>query len=310
MFKKSKIFILGFLCLFLVMCNKSDQSKNSDETILKGTATILVDETLTPIIEDQVAIFESKYDAKIKIVSKSEAELIVSLFQNKTGIAILSRNLTLNENKIFEQKKITPKITKFAVDAITFISNNSTNDTLIDLKSVIDFMQGKKSTRIKGLVFDNPNSSTVRYMNELSGIDGLPKEGVYSFKTNQEVIRFVAQNDGMIGVVGLNWLTQPMPKMQEFVDKVNVLSVKGINNSNYYTPSQNNIAEGKYPLARDLFIINVQGYTGLGMGFASFVAGDIGQRIILKSGLLPDKIPGRKIKIRNQISNENSREKK
>jgi phosphate transport system substrate-binding protein len=48
-------------------------------------------------------------------------------------------------------------------------------------------------------------------------------------------------------------------------------------------------------LARDLYIINCQGYSGLGMGFASFVAGDIGQRIILKSGLLPIRTPGRKI---------------
>ena len=304
MIKNNKVFILSFVCVLFVMCNKSDQNNNNEESILKGSATILVDETLTPIVEDQKTIFENKYDAKIKIVSKSEAELIVSLFKEKSGIAILSRNLTLNENKIFEQKKITPKITKFAVDAIAFISIKSNKDTLIELKSVIDFMQGKKSSRIKGMVFDNPNSSTVRYMKELSGIDDLPKEGVYSFKTNQEVIKFVAQNEGMIGVVGLNWLTQPMPIMQDYVDKVNVLSVKSLTSNKFYLPSQNNIAEGKYPLARDLYIINAQGYTGLGMGFASFVAGDIGQRIILKSGLLPARIPGRKINIRNEINNE------
>ena len=108
----------------------------------------------------------------------------------------------------------------------------------------------------------------------------------------------------MIGVVGVNWLSQPMPEMQEYVDKVNVLSVKSLSGGNYYSPSQNNIAEGKYPLARDLYIINGQGYSGLGMGFASFVAGDIGQRIILKSGLLPVRVPGRRINIRNEISVE------
>ncbi|MBP6586872.1 MAG: substrate-binding domain-containing protein, partial [Flavobacterium sp.] len=164
-------------------------------------------------------------------------------------------------------------------------------------------MQGK-SSKIKGLVFDNPNSSTVRYMKSLSGIESIPEKGVYSFKTNEEVIKFVAQNEGMVGVLGLNWLTQPMPDMQQFVDQVNVLSVKGLAGQKYYEPSQNNIAEGKYPLARDLYIINGQGYSGLGMGFASFVAGDIGQRIVLKSGLLPAKVPGRKINIRNEISND------
>ena len=304
MFKYSKIFTLGFVSILFVMCNKSDQSKKGQESILKGSATILVDETLTPIIEDQVAIFESKYDAKIKIVSKSESELVVSLFKEKSGIAILTRNLTLNENKIFEQKKITPKITKFATDAIAFISNKSNNDTLIELKSIVEFMQGKQNSKIKGLVFDNPNSSTVRYMNEIAKINAFPKERVYSFKTNEEVIKFVAENNGMIGVVGLNWLTQPMPAMQEYVDNVNILSVKGGSNEKYYFPSQNNIAEGKYSLARDLYIINAQGYSGLGMGFASFVAGDIGQRIILKSGLLPVRVPGRRINIRNEISIE------
>ncbi len=304
MFKYSKLFLLLFFCVCLVTCNKSDQSKNSKESILKGAATIFVDETLTPILEDQVAVFESKYDAKIDIISKSESEVLNSLLKEKSSIAILTRNLTPIENKIFEQKKITPKITKFATDAIAFISNKSNKDTLIELKSVIDYMRGKQNSKIKGLVFDNPNSSTVRYMNQLAGISGIPNEGVYSFKTNQEVIRFVAENDGMIGVVGVNWLTQPMPAMEKYVDRVNVLSVKSPIDYKFYLPSQNNIAEGKYPLARDLYIINAQGYSGLGMGFASFVAGDIGQRIILKSGLLPVRVPGRRINIRNGISNE------
>ncbi|WP_395050409.1 PstS family phosphate ABC transporter substrate-binding protein [Flavobacterium sp.] len=304
MFKNSKIYILVLVSVLFVMCNQKEQTKSNKESILKGTATIFVDETLTPIIEDQVAIFESNYDAKINIVSMSESEAVISLFKEKSGIAVLTRNLTLNENKIFGQKKITPKITKFATDAIAFISNKSNKDTLVELKSIIEFMQGRPNSSIKGLVFDNPNSSTVRYMNELAGIQAIPEKGVYSFKSNQEVIKFVAQNSGMIGVVGVNWLSQPMPDMQKYVDKVNVLSVKSLTGVNFYPPSQNNIAEGKYPLARDLYVINGQGYSGLGMGFASFVAGDIGQRIILKSGLLPVRIPGRKINIRNEINNE------
>ena len=304
MYNNSKFYILFFASLLFVMCNQKEQKITSKETILKGSATIFVDETLAPIIEDQVAVFESKYDAKIKLVSKSESETVNSLFKEKSAIAILTRNLTPQENIIFEQKKITPKITKFAMDAIAFISNKSNNDTLIDLKDVVAFMQGKPSPAIKGLVFDNPNSSTLHYMNSLAGIQSIPEKGVYSFKTNEEVIKFVAQNNGMVGVLGVNWLFQPMPEMQKYVDKVNVLSVKGLSGPNYYAPTQNNIAEGKYALARDLYVVNGQGYSGLGMGFASFVAGDIGQRIILKSGLLPIKIPGRRINVRRGINND------
>lgn len=302
-YAKISYFIFLAVIVFFFACNQSKSSKNK-ETILKGSATIYVDETLMPIIEDQVDIFESKYEAKIKLISKSEAEIVNSLFKEKGAIAILTRNLTLEESKVFEQRKIIPKITMFATDAVALISNKNTKDSIVALKDVISFMQGNAVPSIKGLVFDNPNSSTVRYMNSLAGIKAIPEKNVFSFKTNDEVIKYVSENEGMIGVVGVNWLTQPMPSMQKYVDNVTTLKVKGLKGEDAFTPSQNNIAERKYPLARDLYIINCQGYSGLGMGFASFVAGDIGQRIILKSGLLPVRIPGRNITIRNKIEND------
>ena len=299
------VLFLGFIIVFFA-CNQTNKQTNNNETILKGSTSILVDETLLPIIEDQVEVFESLYaGSKIKLIPKSEAESVLALSKDTSKIAILSRKLNPEEEKVFESKKITPRTTVFAIDAIAFISNKRNKDTLVALQDVVDFMKGKSNSNIKGLVFDNPNSSTVRYMNKLSGLKEMPSKGIFSFKTNEEVIQFVSENDGMIGIVGVNWLMQPSLKMQPIVDKVNLISVKGIGKSAYFAPTQNNLAEGKYPLARDLYIINCQGYSGLGMGFASFIAGDIGQRIILKSGLLPIKMPGRNIKIRKQLENKN-----
>jgi phosphate transport system substrate-binding protein len=302
-YSKLPYFILFSIVILVFACNQATNKKDK-ETILKGSTTIYVDETLAPIIEDQVAVFENEYKAKIKLVSKSESETVNSLFNEKAAIAILSRSLTTEEQKIFKQRKINPKITVFATDAVAFISNKSNKDTLVALNDVISFMQGKPVASIKGLVFDNLNSSTVRYMNSLAGIKAIPEKGVFSFKSNDEVIKYVSENEGMIGVVGVNWLSQPLPAMQKYVDNVTTLGVKGLKGDNYYIPSQNNIAEGKYPLARDLYIINCQGFSGLGMGFASFVAGDVGQRIILKSGLLPVRIPTRKFTIIGKDQND------
>ncbi len=297
-----KLIVAFCVLLLAISCNKSADA--TQETILKGNATLLVDATLMPVMEDQVQIFESRYEATIKMNAQSETEVIQSLVKDTSSIAVLSRKLNADEMKIFANRKIIPKITPIAIDAVTLITNKNSNDTLVDIRDVIDFMNGNSSPKIKGLVFDNPNSSTVRYMNTLAGLTSIPQKGVFSFGTNNEVIKFVSQNEGMIGVVGLNWLTQPRPEMQPYVDKVAVLSVKGKNQNDFYAPDQNNIAEGKYPLERELYIVNCQGFSGLGMGFASFVAGDIGQRIILKSGLLPYKVPPRKLSIRNQISND------
>jgi phosphate transport system substrate-binding protein len=77
--------------------------------------------------------------------------------------------------------------------------------TLVALKDVILFMQGKPQTTVNGLVFDNPNSSTARYMRRVGWYRRVAKEEVYSFKVNKDV-KFISENDGMIGVVGLNWL--------------------------------------------------------------------------------------------------------
>ncbi|GGF18587.1 PstS family phosphate ABC transporter substrate-binding protein [Flavobacterium limi] len=305
MLKNVKSLGLVVFILLFAMCNQKSKSDSNKETILKGSIEVTVDETVKPIVEDQVAVFEGTYyDAKVSIKTKSEAELINDLLNKKTKVVITARDLTQAEKDKFVKLKINPRVTPFATDAIAFISNKSNNDTLIALQTVIDFMKGEPNPRIKGLVFDNPNSSTVRFMKDLAKVKDIPADGVFSFKTNEEVIKFVAENDGMIGVVGVNWLSQPSPEMQDIIHNLNVLSVKGLNSNEYFSPTQNDIAEQKYPLARELYIINCQGYTGLGMGFASFIAGDIGQRIVLKSGLMPVKTPGRKLQIRNTINNK------
>ena len=293
-------FVFLTALILLVSCNSSNSTKNESETILKGSTSLLVDETLKPIMEDQIQVFESLYEAKIVLEAKSEAEVLQSLVKDTSRIAVLTRTLTTEEVKIFESKKIKPRITKIATDAIAFIVNRNTKDTLIALEDVIHFMQGQSNPRIKGLVFDNPNSSTVRFMNELAEIKSMPEKGVFSFKTNEEVIKYVSENNGMIGVVGMNWLSQPTASYQSYLKNIQVLSVKDSNSNIFVAPSQNNIAERVYPLTRDLFIINCQGFSGLGMGFASFVAGEKGQRIILKSGLLPVRMPGRNIIIKTK----------
>ncbi|WP_418263984.1 PstS family phosphate ABC transporter substrate-binding protein [Flavobacterium faecale] len=287
-------FLLGVIVVGLFICCKNNS--NDKETILKGGTTILVDETLKPIIEDQIAVFESDYKASIVLDARSEKEAALAFVKDTSRIIVMSRELDEDEKKYFKSLNISPKTTKIGTDAIAFITNKKSNDTLISLEDVVGFLKGS-STAIKGLVFDNPNSSTVRFMSELSGLSSMPDKGIYSFKRNEDVVKFVSENNGMIGVVGLNWLYQPNDSIKKHLKKINVVSVKGIGQNQFYAPTQNNMAEGTYPLARDLFIINCQGYSGLGMGFASFVAGERGQRIILKSGLLPVRVPGRKILI-------------
>lgn len=303
MMKFLKITVVLILLASLgITCNKKPEN-TIVESVQTGSVTILVDESLLPVIQDEVEIFESRFEAKITLLPKSEAEVIQALMKDSSRIAILARKLTTDEYNSFQARKIKPEQARFAIDAIALISNRNTKDTVVALEEVIGLLQQKAQTTIKGLVFDNPNSSTARSFNALAGIKAFPSKGVFSYKTNDEVIKYVSENSGMIGVVGLNWINNPTPGMKQYIDKINVLSVKGKSTNSANFPSQNDIAEGKYPLARDLYIVNCQGFVGLGQGFSSFLTGEPGQRIILKAGLVPVNTPGRKISIRNDIEN-------
>jgi phosphate transport system substrate-binding protein len=289
--------VIAFLALISCKNNKTE------ETILTGSTSILVDESVYPIAEDQVAVFESQYDAKIKLVPQSEKESVLSFVSNKAQTIILTRKLNYKENNYFKNKKIKPLETPFAIDGIALIKNNKSKDTIQDISEIIDFLKGKP-TKIKGLVFDNANSSSTRYLLELAGLKNIPEKGVFSFKTNNEVIDYVSQNESMIGVVGMNWIFQPTEATKKTLENITVLSVKDKGSNEYVYPSQENLGNRKYPLARVLYIINCQGYAGLGTGFASFIAGETGQRIILKSGLAPMREPSRNIRIRNKIESK------
>ncbi|RAR74188.1 PstS family phosphate ABC transporter substrate-binding protein [Flavobacterium aciduliphilum] len=304
MIKNSSVWVLFMTVVIFVFyaCKKQEESTNERDTIVEGKMALLVDEALVPIVEDQVQVFENTYKASIAMLPLSEKECVSSLAKGKVKVAVLSRKLSPVEESYFKTKNIVPRTTAFATDAIAFISKKSTHDTLIALQDVVAFIQGKNK-KFKGLVFDNPNSSAARMLCEKAKVEELPVSGTYSFKTNDEVIKYVAENENMIGVVGLNWIAQPKPSMQAFVNQVSVMSVRG-DSQEYVYPSQDNLAMQKYPLARDLYLINCQGYEGLGIGLASFMAGEKGQRIVLKSGLSPIRIPSRKINIRKQIENE------
>lgn len=285
---------------FVANCGRNDNDRNK-ETVIKGNLTVLVDETLMPIAAAQTEIFEMHYNAKITLEPKSENELFRTLAADSSRVAIIARDLTSQERKAFLARKINPKVTKIATDAVALIAPLSYKDSVVDLQAVLAVLQGKKVSGLDGIVFDNPNSSTARLLTQMAGVNSFPKDGVFSFKTNEETIQYVADHSGMIGVVGVNWVVDPAQDLKPYVDKVKILSVRKAAGNQAIFPSQNDIAEGKYPLARDLFFVNCQGYSGLGMGLASFIAGETGQRIILKSGLVPAKTPARKIQIRNGI---------
>ncbi len=287
------IVITGFL---LSSCGNNNTGKDSPT---QGSISIIVDEAFLPIIEDEYQIFENNYKrAKINFVYKPERELLQVFLNDSIRTAIISRKLSETEESFYKKRNISVNYTKFATDGIALIVNEKSTDTLFLVDQLKNWMSGKAQLK-KKIVIDNPQSGSVRYLKELSGVNQFPEKNIYALKSNEEVIKYVANNNDAIGIVGIGWVTQPGDELDSLAQKVRIAAIKS-KSGNYHKPSQNNLITKDYPLTRDLYVIDCQGKVGLGTGFASFLAGEVGQRIVLKSGLGPATLPPREVIIRNK----------
>lgn len=289
-------FIMTVLLLISLSCRQQTISDSTNE-ITYGKAMMVADESLYPIIDDEYQIFSNNYQrAQINIVYKPLNDALELFVNDSINVAILPRKLSAKEAKYYLDKKIIVRYTKFAIDGIALITGKSNQDSLITIDELKRALSGTYKQNIP-IVFDNPKSSTVEYLMKLTGVKSFPKN-VYALKSNKDVIKYIVNNPNAIGIVSVAWMKRPTPDIAADVEKLKFIAVKG-KGKTYEKPTQSNLKVNNYPLIRDLYIINCQGRAGLGTGFASFVASELGQRIILKSGLAPDSLPSRQIRIRN-----------
>jgi phosphate transport system substrate-binding protein len=287
----------------IVACKQGADSQAVEETDTSGRVTIQVDNTVQPIVEDVAAVFQSIYTkAQITQVNRSETDIVNALLHDSASVAVLTRELTKEEQEHFAKEGIKARTTPFATDAVALVCNKKLTDTIVDIEDIYRIMRGDATVAGKQLVFDNPGSSTLRYIMNKSGVDKIPLKNVYSLKNTAEVLTFVSKNPNSIGFIGVNWLVQTPDGMKGLVENVQVVGVNNVKvkvaDLKYYKPSQSNISAGLYPFSRTLYVLNYQGKRALGTGFANYISAPDGQRIILKSGLVPVTMPYREIEVK------------
>ncbi|WP_367864800.1 PstS family phosphate ABC transporter substrate-binding protein [Pedobacter sp. WC2423] len=299
---KKLIFILP-LFLFIA-CKQKPKGDDGEASRVSGTLKLLVDESFSSVLEDQIEVFKLDYpDAKFELIQGNENKILPTFLNDSVRVAVLSRMLTPDEEKAYSKRSIPIFTSRFAIDGIALITGNDNPDSTITADEVVSIMKGT-STSGKQLVFDNAYSSTLRYFKDLSQIKELPKSGIYTLQNNKDVIKYVAEHKNYIGVVGVNWLMKNSRDQQDFTDKVKVMGVKNTKgkkgDDTFYKPTQKNLIDGIYPFLRNVYIINAEGKNGLGTGFATWLTGQRGQLIVLKSGLGPNKMNPREINIKKE----------
>jgi phosphate transport system substrate-binding protein len=286
-------------------CKQKPTAVVQQETVNAGAITIAADESFQPIVDEEAYVFKQlNTNAKLGVTYQTENGTLRLLLNDSVRFVILSRQLNAEESKILKDRTLAPVVSRFAVDAITFIVNKASNDTLTSVNEIKKMLNGQTKTTTD-IVFDNPNSSLIRYLKEFSGNKDLKLKNIFAVKNNKEVIRYISTHPQAIGITGFNWLNDPDKDYADAVKDVKIVAVKDENNkeapTQYFKPSQTTLALNQYPFARGLYIINSTGKMGLGAGFAQFLLSDRGQRVILRSGILPDSIPAREISIKRNF---------
>lgn len=308
----------GLLSLILLLLSAGCQNKNKSgltDTMTSGRIKIAVDETFRPILQEEIDVFDALTPmAEIVPIYCSEVEAVNLLLKDSVRLAITTRTLTKEEMESFNSRKFFPREVKLATDGIALIINNQNPDSLISVSQlkeiltgeVTDWKQlypGSKLGKLQ-LVFDNPNSSTVRFAVDSICRGKALSNDLKAQKTNPDVIRYVGETPGAIGVIGVNWIGALTDSVnRSFTSEVRVMAVSKASEatvSNSFKPYQAYLATGDYPLSRSLYVLLNDPRSALPSGFTAFLTSDRGQRIILKSGLVPATQPVRIVNVKDE----------
>jgi len=304
-FNFSLILFVGICVLLIISCNSAPQKKYTDNATT-GNISITVDESYQPIVDSQLYVFHSIYEkAHVKARYTSEDSAYLDLLFDTVRCIIVGREPNNYEKSIFDSIKIKPRITKIAVDGVALIVNKQNPDSLLDLAELQKIFLGSADTwsKVKGskyqekinVVFDRVGSANARYIKEKFSPNKPLPPNCFALKSNQEVIKYVEENKGAMGLISVNWISdRDDPKVESFLKNVRLVSLAdSVGSGEHFKPYQAYLALKNYPLLRNMLAVSKEARTGLGTGFVSFMAGEKGQRMVLKSGMVPINTPVR-----------------
>lgn len=289
---KSICIIFSFF--LLPACHSNDKKKDREDSPLKGTIYLSVDESFRPVIEEQIRVYEQSYPGTHLVAQyKPEADCLRDYFRDTLNrLVIVTRGLNDKEDKfMFDSLNYHPAWDRIATDAIAVLVNAKSSDTLFTLERLRQQLTGKLNPS-QSIVFDGLKAtSAVRFVQDsiLKG-EKFDTSVVKAARNSSEVISYISAHEDAIGLIGISWIGNPedtaMVKLQEKV-KIAYIQCSQCRDSPYVKPMQASILSRRYPLTRGLYYITKENYFGLGTSFVNFMRYERGQLIFRRAYLAP-----------------------
>lgn len=333
-----KVRSLSFLIIaVLTMLASVSCTKIKRGEYAKGSATIYCDDGFKNILQEEIEVFEFSYpESSIIPFYVSEQEAIDTLMADATQAIIVTRELTKEQKEYLKKKyKRVVRSNCIAVDAVALITNKENNVNSLSTKEIGEILNGKitKWSQLAGndttqinLIFDNAGSSTISYLKEKfleNGRKISDNPNAFAQKNNAQVFDVVKKDKNALGVISVSWLGADLSSAKNIpVDKrvedyknetdtivptltteVNVVKVSNPTEANdfdptAYEPYQVYINSGEYPLFRKVYMISTASNSTVLHSFYTFVTGFAGQKIIMKTGILPYHSSARVVEVK------------
>ncbi|MBD5225220.1 MAG: hypothetical protein HDS68_04545 [Bacteroidales bacterium] len=305
--------------------DKDEKDTKKANTSTSGIVLMACDASFENIMEQEIEVFEYIYpDANVLSYYIDEKACIDSLLFGKARLAVVSHDLTKEQQKYLASKQRSVRTQQIAVDAIAVIVNEANPINNLSMNDISEILTGKVTkwndlypTKLGNIqvVFDHNGSSVVKYMTDSLLNGGQFAENVYSAETMQGVFDVVKERKDAIGFVGVSWIssdlkTADMPAAERiktlemndttattFINDVKVLGINRNDSPIAYKPYQAYIFDGSYPLYRSIYMINTGSIGTLANGFFTFVTSFRGQKLMMSTGVLPATVHRRMVSV-------------
>lgn len=282
-----KFFVVPLVTLFCVFILASCYEKKYSPT--KGEIKAASDESLFRLISEAKNEFVSAYtETKIDLKMSAAREGIPELFDGKIQLYVCGRGFNDEELAYIEKsrKKDLIRQYKFCYDGIVLTVQKSDAKENISIKDLKKMLNGEdKSYKVYMPPF---KSSTYEYI-KTSLLEGKDPVNVKLMESESAVLDEVKKTSKSLGLVGLNVIadSSSFKFLKVCTDETS------LGGPEYFEPHQGFLVNGSYPLSKSCFIFTNEIVTSVAGGFATFLMGNEGQKLVLKQKLGPATVPVR-----------------
>lgn len=250
-------------------------------------------DTVSPLTQAWAEEFQREHPGIDVAVTGGGSGVGLAALQNQTtDIAMSSREIRPREEESMRANGLNPQEYHVASDAISIIVNPANSVSQLTIAQISSIYTGRiRNWNAVGgpdapiiVLSRDRNSGTYEFFLEHVVREGREDDtrqlapDTQLFVSNQPISQQVASNRNAIGYVGMGFYDPERHK---------ALVVSQSEGEPYIEPTEDNVLDGDYPIARELYYYTPNQAEGQVKEFIDFVLSDQGQVIVDRIGFVP-----------------------